>query len=810
MQIINQLSMYIRIGLVSAIGAGFILLLLWNYRMRKEISRSRNIMLALRENRQRYRMLLKTIDDAVLLTDIDTKTIVDCNPAACRLYGYERKELIGLTPEQISAEPGKTLEHINKLTRKVSRVKHIKKDGSTFYVSSSNNSLRLDDGNYLVSVIRDITDIVESEKNLINREEGLKTTLNSIGDAVIATDTEDFITRMNPVAETLTGWKFTDAINKPIEQVLTLINAKTRDPISSMTRTVFKIKKVISITSDISLISRKGREYRINYSVSPILDKRHNSIGAVMVIKDISFDFQREQELKLWSERLGIAANVARFGIWEYIFPPKDRPGIIVNENWRMLYGYENTSVPIQEFWENGIHPEDRDKTLAALNNAISGRHLEFEAEFRFIPQLGQEKWIYTLGRIVEYNEQGKPQRMVGIHQDITSRKQTEGLLIQARKQAETANQAKSQFLATMSHEIRTPMNGVLGFIELLRETSLDEAQEKYLDAASKSCHAMLALLNDILDFSRIEAGRLQLRPEHFNPEEFLRQLENTMSSLLGEKNIDLKFINPANLPRWVLGDPVRIRQILFNLLSNAIKFTDHGFVSLVTSVKTTGNAAHFEFAIKDTGIGISEDDLQMIFERFNQLDNSLVRKFGGTGLGLAICDELAKLMEGSLSVESKVGEGSVFLFTVSLPIVEMAKKTPVELAGEKPVFKGKVLVVEDDRINMMVIRQQLTKYGCEVETVQDGESAVNTLATEKFDLVIMDCRIPVMDGYEATAVIRSGHEINRETPIIALTADAFPETRQRCLDAGMNDYMTKPLQVEQLLKILHNFLPRA
>ncbi len=810
LQIINQLALSIRIGLIIVTVTGFILLLLWNRRMKKEIYRGKKITQALRENRKRYRLLLETLNDAVLLIDIEKKRIVDCNPAACQLYGYQRKELTRLTPEQISAEPGKTIQNINNGVHKVDRIKHIKKDGSIFYVNSSNNSIQINDRDYLVSVIRDISDTVESERNLISREEGLKTTLNSIGDAVIATDTEDFITRMNPVAETLTGWKFTEALNKPVDQVLTLINAQTRDPISSMSRTVFKIKKVISITSEISLISRKGHEYRINYSISPILNKKHNCIGAVMVIKDITSDYEREQELKLWSERLGIAANVARFGIWEYIFPPRKRPGIIVNENWRMLYGYENTSVPIQEFWENGIHPEDRDKTLAALNNAISGRHLEFEAEFRFISQFGKEKWIYTLGRIVEYNEQGKPKRMVGIHQDITNRKHTEELLIKARQQAETANQAKSQFLATMSHEIRTPMNGVLGFIELLRETSLDESQKKYLDAASKSCHAMLALLNDILDFSRIEAGRLQLRPEHFNPEEFLKQLESTISTLLGEKDIELNFITPANLPRWVLGDPIRLRQILFNLLSNAIKFTEQGFVTLVTTVKTTGTTAHFEFAVKDTGIGINSEDLKMIFERFNQLDNSLIRKFGGTGLGLTICDELAKLMDGSISVDSQIGTGSVFLFRVSMPIVEMSKKTPIELNTEKPVFNGKVLVVEDDRINMMVIRQQLIKYGCEVETVQDGENAVNTLATEKFDLVVMDCKIPVMDGYEVTAVIRSGHEINRETPIIALTADAFPETRQRCLDAGMNDYMTKPLQVNQLLEILHNFLPRA
>lgn len=803
-------SLWIKAGLMAIIVVAAILMLIWNRRLRTEVAKSMKLMNELRESRKKYSLLIRTIADAVLIIDPNTRSISDCNPAACRMYGYKRRELRGMSPVLLSAEPEKTMNFLGRNLLEIDRIRNIRKDKSEFIVSIHGNIIQVDNADYLVAVIHDITGLVESENVILDREEGLRTTLNSIGDAVIATDMDEKIIRMNPVAETLTGWTFREAGKRHIDEVLKLISTSNGEPLSLLIKSVFSIKKVISLTSDISLVSKDLREYKVTYSISPILDKHYKCLGAVMVIKDITLDYFRDQELKLWAERLNIAADVARFGIWEYVLSHNGRPGIVVNDNWRELYEYTDNSIPIQEFWENGIHPDDHEAAMNAMNNAISGNDISFETEFRFVTSSHSIKWIYVLCKVVEYNEQGAPCRLVGIHQDISPHKHTEGMLIQARKQAEAANQAKSQFLATMSHEIRTPMNGVLGFIDLLRDTELDELQSKYLNIASKSCHAMLALLNDILDFSRIESGKLQLRPETFNLDDFLRQLEETISVLIPSGQIELNFSIPAPLPRWIQGDQVRLRQILYNLLSNAIKFTDHGSVLLETTAKENDGVAVLEFSVKDTGIGIDSEDLESIFEKFNQLDNSLVRKYGGTGLGLTICQELAQLMGGKIEARSIPGEGSAFTFKVVMPTVEHDKPTPDERRNGNDMFKGKVLVVEDDRISMLVIKQQLTKHGCEVQVAQDGKEALQLLSAEKFDLVFMDCKIPDIDGYELTLRVRKEKHINHDTPIVALTADAFPETRKKCLDVGMNDYISKPVSVKCLLSTLAEFIPKA
>lgn len=801
----NGLWLPAGLGALAGLLPACVYILLSNYAARRTVKRQKLLIDKLNSGRKYFRLLVDTMDDAMLLVNLDGMRIVDCNATACALYGYSRNELMGMSIMELSAEPEETAASISDTREYVARRKHRRKNGEKFTVNIRNKVLEIDNQVFHVSMIRDIGDLLAAEDEVMRREESLRVTLDSIGDGVAATDTEFRITRLNPVAEQLTGWHDAEAVGQPAAAVVRIVNSFTRESMPSLLKAVAKTRKVLSLTSDIVLVSRDNREFRINYSVSPILDARDRCIGTVMVIRDVSAEYQRDMELRMWSERLRMAADVARFGIWEYSFNSGD---LVVNDTWRVLYGFDG-GMRLLDFWKQGIHPYDREHTMLAFNHAIRGDSISFESEFRFITPSGSVKWIYALCKVVESDSNNRPLRMIGVHQDISSRKQSEEQLVRARHSAEAANQAKGQFLATMSHEIRTPMNGIIGFVELLRESELDDTQRKYVETAARSCYALLALLNDILDFSKIESGKLQLKTERFSLRELLSSLEGAVSALTVGKNIHISFITSPDLPEWLEGDETRLRQILMNLLNNAIKFTDEGVVSMETFAERVEGKLRLEFHVRDSGIGIAGDELRRIFEKFHQLDSSPVRKYGGTGLGLSICQELAQLMGGSIDVESSVGKGSTFIFKLTLPLSSGCQSPAVH--DDKPKsLKGKVLVVEDDRVNMLVLKQQLSKYGCTVEVAADGREALGKLEADAYDLVFMDCQLPVMDGYEATAAIRTGDGLNRHTPVVALTADAVSTTRDKCFEVGMDAFMMKPISVNQLLEVARRFLDKA
>ena len=483
-----------------------------------------------------------------------------------------------------------------------------------------------------------------------------------------------------------------------------------------------------------------------------------------------------------------------------------DAHGLIVyvNDLFCRTCGYDRNELlgKNHRILNSGTHAPD---FFQVMWNAIkSGR--TWRGEICNRQRSGKPFWQDTVIHPLK-DEDGNWSRFISIRIPIDERKHVEEELRRARDEAEEANKAKSQFLSVMSHEIRTPLNAVIGLSHLLQRGWPRPDQELNIQVLKTSAENLLHLVNDVLDFSKIDAGRLELEVIPFHPHALLRDVHLALGPQALEKNIafDLE-IDPA-LPGSLLGDPVRIGQILTNLISNAIKFTESGSVRVAAEVlEERSESSILRFSVKDTGIGIPSDQLELIFDAFTQAQSSTTRRFGGTGLGLSITRNLLELMGSSPQVASRVGEGSTFSFDIELRISSVEPETSTASETAKDLEGMHVLLVEDNEFNVLVAGQFLSEWGVDWEAVPNGAQAVEAARGGGWDLILMDLQMPVMDGYEATSKIR---EFSPSIPILALTASAQVDRKDKAFLHGMTDYVTKPINPSDLHRKLRGFAPQ-
>ncbi len=772
---------------------------------------------------QQLQTLLNSPIFPIVITSLINNRILYINDNASSYFKITPTRALGLFAPDYWVNPDQRNQFIAYVTRHGSiqdkEVHLLNGIGEEKCILLSATLINYQDHNAIFSVFSDITDIKATEKALKKSEAKyqelygmMKLMTNTVPDLIWAKDLNDNYTFANKViCEKLLKCSENES---PIGKGDTYFAMREREKGYQHTfdkacidsdHIIKQHKKPARFLED-GLV--RNTYLALDVHKAPLFNKSGKMIGTVGAGRDVTKDLRIQQELRESESRYRLLAENVRDVIWTL---DANLHPMFVTPSIEEITGYsteEFLKLPLDVHLPRKFHK--RFSTIRRfLNNELkNGSNISSRLwEFQFICKDGKTIWLETLTSGT-WNEDESFAGFICIARETTRRVKTGQELLLAKEAALAASKTKSEFLANMSHEIRTPMNGVLGMLQLLKDTQLNKEQQTYVNTAIGSGSSLLNLISDILDFSKIEAGKLELTRESFSLENLLESTLSSFYNLTSEKEVMLSYNIGKHIPKWLITDPARLRQILTNLIGNAVKFTDFGKITLsvdIASAKDNGKT-HLLFKIVDTGIGISAEKSQYLFEPFVQGDGSSRRKYGGTGLGLSIVKQLVSEMGGAIELESKVGKGTTVNFDI-LVTLDQGFENPIKIE-EKPSpqqdASKHILVVEDEKVNAMVVTAMLEKQGHMVTLATNGKTALELADNKHFDCILMDIQMPDMDGIETTRAIRNNvKSTSQDTPIIAVTAHAMKGDRERFLKVGMNDYLTKPIELDALGKLL-------
>ncbi len=550
----------------------------------------------------------------------------------------------------------------------------------------------------------------------------------------------------------------------------------------------------------LKMLTKEGESIPILFSTSRV-KSTHGFEGFVSVARDISQEEDLVKELELSKLQLTKTLENSKLASWVY---DVETNNVKLADGASKILGMDATMFNFSSF-KSSCSEEDWNNAKLRFFELGIGKPLNLDLKVN----IGSEfRFLNIVGYPFVFHE-GSPVKFAGTFQDITDRKIQEENLIMARKQLEGAMKTKDMFLANMSHEIRTPLNSIIGFTRLLEAKLTKPELIEYVQTINQSSRNLLYLINEILDLNKLEAGAVDLEAIAFSLSEILKHSEIMFEEQLVAKKIGFSITIEENVPKFLVGDPFRLNQIITNLLSNAIKFTSHGGVSLnVTVSKIKNSRAHLAFRVKDTGVGIADESVASVFDQYKQAGKSTTRRFGGTGLGLAIVKHLVNLFGGTISVESILGQGSTFTIELSLEISTtspISEQESLSLQNSERLKNVRILAAEDNPVNQLLLKEIFNDLECDLTVVENGLQVLDTLDEHRFDIILMDLQMPEMNGYDATAAIRQSKSYYQDIPIIALSADALTGEKVKCQEVGMNDYISKPFDVNDLIRrIVH------
>ncbi len=747
---------------------------------------------------------------------------IACSQRWIEDYRLEGKPIIGHSHYEVFSNiPDEWKEHHqNALKGQI-----IKSDGDAFldnhgetqYLKYDVRAWYDEDGEVggIIMLTEVITSQLKTISNLNQENSFLRTITENAAHALISINPEGIVTSFNKRAEEILEYKREEIIGKEspaiwhdkeeMIQYAQELEDEFGDKVElGVELFIHKLKYGINYEDEWTVISKSGKRIPVRLNVSKLKNEKDEIVGYLGALSDLSEVKQKEREIIRNKKLLEIALEGANLGVWDWNLVDNT---LSFSKRWGDMLGIDFSQEKMSLMtWEKRVHPDDLASAYKDIKAYLDGKTPFYENIHRMRHADGS--WVYILdrGQISDWDEEGNPLRFTGTHLDITEKIMYERELVTARDKALHADKLKSEFLANMSHEIRTPMNGILGMLQLLGDTKLDQEQIDMVETANYCGKSLVTILNDILDVSKLEAGKVSIEHIDFDLKSTLQQLMTLYKWDAKDKGIKFSLAMEKFESTQVCGDPTRLSQVLNNLVANAIKFTKEGEVSLRVFSESEG----IKIVVKDTGVGISKEMQANVFSSFTQADSSITRKYGGTGLGLFISNALVHLMGGDIALESEVDKGTTITVRLPFNIIEgnaykerKGSFQDGELFGH--LYPLHILVAEDNDINQKLMASILNKLGYEFRIVENGRDAIEALREGEFNLILMDIQMPIMDGVTATKKILEEFG-DKAPPIVAITANAFDEERDHYLSIGMKDFLPKPVRVKEIKEIFKKY----